>query len=191
MSPRTKEQNEDIKQQKELLIIESALELFAEEGFTGTSMQSISKKAGVSKGSLYNYFESKEDLLVGVLNNGLAQFSQLFESYNPELKTEQDFEIAIRGNFDMLKSNNNFWRLYYNLVAQQKVQGLFQKVFEPFLAEYMSIFEGYYKNKGDSNPQATSMLLGSTLDGISLGYIMMGEMYPLEEVINQLILKYK
>jgi|LGVE01.1.fsa_nt_gb AcrR family transcriptional regulator len=191
MSPRTKEQNKEIKQQKSLLIVEAALKLFAEDGYTSTSMQSIAKEAGVSKGNLYNYFESKEELLEGVLNHGLKQFADIYDSYVPELKTELDFEMAIRGNFELIKENENFWKLYYNMVAQPKVQELFQKVFTPFLEEYMKIFESYYTMKGDENPQATSLLLGSSLDGVSLGYIMMGEMYPLDAVIDQLIKKFK
>ena len=191
MSPRTKEQNEEIKRNKEIHIIESALKLFAVDGYSSTSMQSISKYSGVSKGNLYNYFESKEDLLEGVLNYGLAQFAELFSSYMPDIKTEIDFEQAIRGNFEMIKSNNDFWKLYYNMVAQPKVQTLFQKVFAPFLEQYMSIFENYYRSKGEENPQAMSLLLGSSLDGISLGYILMGEMYPLDDVLKQLIKKFK
>ena len=191
MSPRTKEQNEEIRQQKELSILETALILFAEDGFTFTSMQSIAKEAGVSKGNLYNYFVSKEELLEGVLKYGFKQFDELFEGEGIELKTEEQFEIALRGNFAMIKENESFWKLYYNMVAQPKVQELFRKIFAPFLEEYLKIFENYYKSKGDENPNVTALLLGSAMDGVSLAYIMMGETYPLEDVISQLIKKFR
>ena len=191
MSPRSEKQNEFIKQQKELLIIETALLLFSEEGFTRTSMESIAKKANVSKGNLYNYFKSKEDLLEGVLKNGLNQFSELFTEGNSVLLSKADFERAIRVNFEMLQSNKMFWKLYYNLVTQPKVMDLFTKLFSPLLDQYLKIFEAYFKNKGDKNPGATALLLGSTIDGISLGYILMGDAYPLEEVIVQFIEKFK
>ncbi len=191
MSPRTDKQNKEIRQKTELMIIESALKLFAEEGYTGASMQSISKKSGVSKGNLYNYFTSKQDLLEGVLTFGLNQFANFFDEASTELFTEKEFELVIRGNFEMIKSNRTFWKLYYNLFAQPKVQVLFTKIFSPFLEQYIMIFEAYYKNKKDKNPKATALLLGSTLDGVSLGYLLMGEAYPLEEVVNQLIEKFK
>jgi len=191
MSPRTEKQNKEIRQKMELLILESALELFAEDGYNGTSMQSISKNTGVSKGNLYNYFESKQDLLEGVLNYGLNQYAELFDGASTKLITEKEFELTVRSNFEMIRSNKDFWSLYYNLLAQPKVQQLFTKIFAPFLEQYIMIFEAYYKNKGDKNPNATALLLGSALDGVSLGYIVMGEAYPLEDVIEQLIKKFK
>ena len=115
MSPRTEKQNKDIRHRTELLILNAALELFAQEGFAEASMQSIAKKAGVSKGNLYNYFESKQILLEGVLKHGLHQLSEVMTASSFELLTEEDFESAIRGNFELIRSNQVFWKLYYNL----------------------------------------------------------------------------
>jgi AcrR family transcriptional regulator len=191
MSPRTLKQNLEIRKQKEELILSAALKLFSENGFLGTSMQNISKEAGVSKGNIYNYFESKDDLLEGVLIQGMNEFSSLLGSYSDGLKTEEDFEKAIRGNIQILKLNNKYWKLYFSILTQPQSQLLFQKIFAPFLAEYLKVFENYFKRKGDENPHVTSMLLGSTLDGISLGYLMMGDLYPLDNVLNELIEKFK
>lgn len=191
MSPRTEKQNKEIRQKMESLILASALELFAEDGYNGTSMQSIAKKAGVSKGNLYNYFEGKQQLLEAVLMNGLNQVAELFDDPSTEILTENEFEIVIRENFKMIRSNKVFWKLYYNLFAQPKVQLLFTKIFAPFLEQYLKIFDAYYKNKGDKNPKATALLLGSVLDGVSLGYLMMGDAYPLDEVVDQIIIKFK
>ncbi len=191
MSPRTEIQNKEIRQKTELVIIESALKLFSEEGYVGASMQSIAKEAGVSKGNLYNYFKSKQDLLKGVLTFGLNQFVEFFDASSLELLTEKDFEFVIKGNFEMIKSNKLFWKLYYNLFAQPKVQQLFTEIFTPFVEQFITIFEMYFKKKGDIDPKATALLLGSTLDGVSLGYLMMGDAYPLDSVIDQLIEKFK
>jgi len=175
----------------ERLIIASALELFAEDGYNGTSMQSIARKAGVSKGNLYNYFEGKQQLLEAVLMNGLNQVAELFDDPSTEILTENEFEIVIRENFKMIRPNKVFLKLYYNLFAQPKVQLLFTKIFAPFLEQYIKIFDAYYKKKGDKNPNATALLLGSVLDGVSLGYLMMGDAYPLDEIVDQIIIKFK
>lgn len=44
-------------------IMEAAIELFAERGFDGTSVQEIVSAAGLTKGALYHYYTSKSDLL--------------------------------------------------------------------------------------------------------------------------------
>ena len=49
----------------------SARELFFTKGFTPTTMDEIASKAELSKGALYLYFSSKEDLYVTVLHEGL------------------------------------------------------------------------------------------------------------------------
>jgi AcrR family transcriptional regulator len=191
MSPRTEKQFEEIRRVNEKIILEAALSLFAEKGYNSTSMDSIAKQAKVSKGNLYNYFKNKEALLESVLQNGINQFSELYTDNQNELESEDDFEQFVRANFEILKVNKSFWKLYYSLVTQTKVQHLFQKIFSPFLEQYMKVFEAYFYKKGDENPTATAMLLGSIIDGVSLCFIVMEEIYPLEDVQKKIIEKFK
>lgn len=51
--------------QTRTLIVETALRLFAENGYDGTTMRSIAAEAGVSVGNAYYYFSSKEQLIQG------------------------------------------------------------------------------------------------------------------------------
>jgi AcrR family transcriptional regulator len=48
-------------------IVDAALDLFAEQGFHGTSMREIASAAGLTGGSLYHHFDSKEDILLAVV----------------------------------------------------------------------------------------------------------------------------
>ncbi|MGV6846418.1 MAG: TetR/AcrR family transcriptional regulator [Lutibacter sp.] len=191
MTPRTIKQLELLKKNKENIILEAALLLFAEHGYNTTSMESIAKQAGVSKGNLYNYFKSKESLLESVFQQGINQFSQLYNENQFELLTEDDFEQFVRANFEILKTNKAFWRLYFSLIMQTNVQQLFNKIFKPFLEQYLKMFEIYFQKKGDQNSYATAMLLGGIIDGVSIDYIIMEETYPLEAVIKKIIEKFK
>jgi AcrR family transcriptional regulator len=51
---------------KRRMIMETAMRLFSEKGYHTTSVQEIAKECGISKGSLYKYFASKEDLYIEV-----------------------------------------------------------------------------------------------------------------------------
>lgn len=51
---------------KRKAILETAVELFAEHGYAQTSMQQIADSIGISKGSLYSFFQSKEDLIISI-----------------------------------------------------------------------------------------------------------------------------
>ncbi|MCI0395275.1 MAG: TetR/AcrR family transcriptional regulator [Chloroflexi bacterium] len=48
-------------------LIEAAFELFAGQGFHGTSMRQIAERAGLTVGSIYNHFPSKDDIFVAVV----------------------------------------------------------------------------------------------------------------------------
>ena len=79
MSPRSAKQFDDIRKQKSKLIMETALELFAENGFHATSISQIAKKAGISKGLIYNYFESKNDILEEIIEEG---FDDVYSNFD-------------------------------------------------------------------------------------------------------------
>ena len=52
-------------------ILRTAFQLFHEQGFNATGVATIAREAGVNPGSLYHFFESKDDLLLGVLGFAL------------------------------------------------------------------------------------------------------------------------
>ena len=56
-----------LKKGKRELILDAAIELFAEFGYGCTSVDDISRKVNVAKGTIYNYFSSKKDILEAVI----------------------------------------------------------------------------------------------------------------------------
>ena len=79
MSPRTKEQFVEIRENRKEQIMQVALELFASEGYAHCSISKLAESAGISKGLMYNYFESKEQLLAAILDKGMQEFIQFFD----------------------------------------------------------------------------------------------------------------
>jgi len=57
-------------------IIEVAREVFFEEGYAAASMSSIAARLGGSKGTLYNYFRSKEELFEAQVRDGCARVAE-------------------------------------------------------------------------------------------------------------------
>ena len=73
-------------------ILDAALELFTEKGFSSTRMVDVAKAAGISKGTLYLYFDSKEAIFKGVVQQRITphidSFTEIvenFEGSNAEL----------------------------------------------------------------------------------------------------------
>jgi TetR/AcrR family transcriptional regulator len=65
-------------------LLAAALELFLEKGFAGTKVEEVAQRAGVSKGTLFLYFSSKEELFKAVVRENI---SGRFAEWGEELKT--------------------------------------------------------------------------------------------------------
>jgi AcrR family transcriptional regulator len=70
----------------------AALDLFIEKGFSATRLDDVAKRAGVSKGTLYLYFDSKEELFKTVIQEGILSriaeyevFMRAYEGSSPDL----------------------------------------------------------------------------------------------------------
>ncbi len=188
--PRTKEQFEEIRNRTKLTILYSALELFARKGFTGTSISDIASAAGVSKGLAYNYFNSKEDLMIAVFKLMEEQIGGMMAEMNKVEDPYEKLKLIINLTFKNIEKDEKFWRLYINFAFRPELHNTASKLFGNFLSEAFKTFEKIFKQIGVSNPAAESKLLGAMLDGISLHYVFDKENYPLHKMRRYLIKRY-
>jgi AcrR family transcriptional regulator len=76
-------------------ILDAAAAVFAEKGFHRATTKEIAKTAGVSEGTIYNYFANKADLLIGIMTR-LAELETLDEELMGALQGDvHDFFIAM------------------------------------------------------------------------------------------------
>lgn len=127
MSPRTARQNEEIKEAKRTLIMRVALEHFARDGYHNTTISHLAKHAGISKGLLYNYFKSKEELFTEIINNSVEEMSTYFDQDKDGFLSEEEFEFFIRKLFYLIRRNIPFWRLFAQLIMQKEGRVQFLK----------------------------------------------------------------
>jgi AcrR family transcriptional regulator len=79
-------------------LISAALDLFVERGFSATRLEDVAARAGVSKGTLYLYFPSKEDLFKAVVRGGIVPAIERAEKLLDEHRGSADLLIR-----DMVK----------------------------------------------------------------------------------------
>lgn len=93
-------------------LLEAALDLFVEKGFAATRSEEVAARAGVAKGTLFLYFQSKEELFKAVVRENL---SGRFGEWNQELE-------AFEGSTpDMLRY---VLRMWWERVGATKVSGI-------------------------------------------------------------------
>ncbi len=91
-------------------ILESAIECFAKTGFDRTKMDDIASLSDVSKGTLYLYFKSKEDLFYGICQSSLKK---IIEQLNGMLITKENLASDAEKFYDYFQKEVN---PYHNLV---------------------------------------------------------------------------
>lgn len=189
MTKRIQIHNQDIKKNTKYKLISAAFELFAHQGYDQTSISQITKKANVSKGLVYNYFESKEELLITIINHGIEELLPFFDKNKDGILEKHEMVYFLEETFKHIKEHVEFWKLYFQLLLQPDIILKVKKSFEQIMQPFFEIIIQYFESKNSEDAISEAILFGSLLDGITLGYINSPDNYPLDNVKNILIKK--
>lgn len=114
-----------IPEEKRNRIINVAIKEFADNGFENTSIQQIAKKAGISVGSVYKYFENKETMFSMVVHQGMSSLEELLMSL---ADSSEDIivkaETIIRELLKYSRKNPELIKLYCQLTTSDNSEFL-------------------------------------------------------------------
>ncbi|HOZ14445.1 MAG TPA: TetR/AcrR family transcriptional regulator [Tenuifilaceae bacterium] len=189
--PRTKQQNEKIKQGRRVQIESSALELFAKRGFHSATIADIAEHAGVSKGLMYSYFNSKEDLLHSILVRGFKKLVEDFDLNHDGVLTTDEMRFYINSLFKGMMEEKYYWKLYFSVTLQPEVidKVLFDELLS-IVKPFFAVLEKYLESRGFEQPNIEVVYFHSLLDGILLNAIMNEDFYPIDEIKELVIKRY-
>jgi AcrR family transcriptional regulator len=80
-SPASPGKRELQKEARRIAIIDAALEEFTAQGFTATKLDDVAERAGIGKGTIYLYFDSKESLFEEVVRRNLLGSEEMIENF--------------------------------------------------------------------------------------------------------------
>lgn len=136
-------------------ILEAAARIFSEKGFHATSMQDIAEAVDLQKASLYHHFQSKQEILVEILDRALDLINNRLESVQAQpLSADEKLRRAMVSYMQTIADNKNlaavlllemrsidpnlishqasrrekFERLWSDLIVEGKRQGIFNNV---------------------------------------------------------------
>jgi AcrR family transcriptional regulator len=75
-------------------IVAAALRVFARKGLSKVTLRDVFAEAGMSAGAVYNYFQSKDDIVLAVTEAGLANALPIFEGADPARPVTLDAVVA-------------------------------------------------------------------------------------------------
>ncbi|MCG6139466.1 TetR/AcrR family transcriptional regulator [Leptospira mtsangambouensis] len=114
---------ERISEEKRNRILSTAISEFANRGFTSANTNTIAQKAGISVGSLYKYFETKEDFFLTVVDHGITQLEKTLESVlSLDLDLFGKIEKIIRIIQTHSRINQDIIRLYNEMTTESNYE---------------------------------------------------------------------
>lgn len=88
------------------VILDAALSCFVQQGFHGTAVPEVAKKAGVATGTLYHYFPSKEAMVNAVYRKWKEAIArQVFTAFPPVAPVREQFRAVWRGMLDFARTH--------------------------------------------------------------------------------------
>ena len=162
--PLTKEAQKERRKE----IFAASLHLFLEKGFTETSMREIADAAGIGKSTLYDYYKSKDEILVSYYQNELRRIMKHAEKIAKQdiSNKEKLTQIMYMHLAYLLENRKNFWRLSMeaqrlSIESQGKIQ-VFRHSYQDLLKQIVA--DGVQAGEFRSiNPQITARSILSLL----------------------------
>ena len=170
-------------------ITDAAMEVFLKKGYENTTMESIAKNAGMSKGGLYYYFKSKDMVLMFVnrkINENIENI--MFKAFEmPSVK---------EGILYYIENYLKYWlehpkEIIFLFLSITKVLDNHEllEYYHEFMGDYMKYFEEAFEmgvQLGEfvpHNAKTSSVTLVGALDGI-ISYMILDENLKLEDVVK-------
>lgn len=178
------------KEKKRADIACSCKELLLKSGFNSITISKITKTAGISKGSFYDYFENKEDLVFEIL-------SHLMQDYNKKLKERIDNQNCTINKIKELKSF--FYKDEYkelrsiykqfaaiSLIERDEHIAKFQRKNHQFYKDWLDTLIQEGISKGELKQEASLITEGlfAAIKGFYISFTVMNKESDLEKEIG-------
>jgi len=187
MAPRSEEQFAQIREERKHQILDAALHVFAEDSYHGASMAAVAKRAKISKGLIYNYFKSKEEILVSLVVDVFDEVMIQLDLNLDQPLDKDGFIKVIEKSVDEVVKNPQRWKLYMSLSFQPDVTPILMAQMMPKIQPFMIAVNNYFMGKGYEDPITMMRYYSAVLDGVQMHILMDPENFPVEKVKQMMI----
>jgi len=170
-------------------ILEAARTVFVREGYSGTRMSDIAAAAKVGKGTLYEYFGSKEDLFSTlVVVSARDSLESLAVPTRPKDPADALRQVIARLVHAALSENLDLYRLFFDFwgvaaahhrEAQKRLLDV-DATFRGFVTELVRRGQRASVFRPEVDPGQFVLALGAAIDGMSMRIVLLGEQVDLD-----------
>ena len=164
---------------KRLRLVEAACAVFAEKGYASTRVAEIAERAGVGKGTVYEYFSSKEELLFAVFETINADISsRMNDALASGETTEEQLHNVLRLGAEVISEQVDLQPVILDFWAASRGKDIEETYRRAVVASYtffrnlVSNFIREGQNKGEFrtsiDAEALATLVVATVDGLGI-----------------------
>ncbi|PHR91641.1 MAG: hypothetical protein COA69_10630 [Robiginitomaculum sp.] len=172
-------------------ILEAALHLFAQNGFHTTSVNEIAVRAGVSKGLLYNYFDSKEEVLVTIIEQASEQMFEIARTLMSHGTYKERLGHFLDHYMNSLETHKTYFSFQLSLLFQPSLKQYVQKLLHRRIDYILQLTTEMFRKAGCEAPEQMARRFVCELDGVAVQVLSEFPGFPLHEVREQLFLNYR
>ncbi|MGE6550784.1 TetR/AcrR family transcriptional regulator [Bacillus mycoides] len=167
--------NTDKRNERQMRILEAAVDMFGEKGYASTSTSEIAKRAGVAEGTIFRYYKTKKDLLFAVVMPTLTKFAAPFfvQAFAKEIfKTEyESYEVLLRviiqNRFEFAKKHFPMIKILIQEVPfQPELKNEIQQLIETELLVHFKKLIAKFQEEGEIIELPPSSVLRLTLSAV-------------------------
>ena len=167
--------NTDKRNERQMRILEAAVDMFGEKGYASTSTSEIAKRAGVAEGTIFRYYKTKKDLLLAVVMPTLTKFAAPFfvQAFAKEVlentyKSYEEFlRVAIRNRFEFAKKHFPMLKILMQEVPfQPELKNEIQQLVEKELFSRFKKLIVHFQEQGQIIEMPTPSVIRLTLSAI-------------------------
>ncbi|SDY82813.1 TetR/AcrR family transcriptional regulator [Bacillus sp. 166amftsu] len=165
----------DKRNERQMRILEAAVDMFGEKGYASTSTSEIAKRAGVAEGTIFRYYKTKKELLLAVVMPTLTKFAAPFfvQAFAKEIlentyETYEEFlRIAIRNRFEFAKKHFPMLKILMQEVPfQPELKNEIQQLVEKELFSRFKKLILHFQEQGQIIEMPTPSIVRFTLSSI-------------------------
>jgi AcrR family transcriptional regulator len=125
------------------VILEAALDAFADSGYHETSLEQVAGRAGVSKALIYEHFSSKRELYTALLETYVHEMLDTVSTAATAAEPGETRLLAgLNGFFDFVEERRDAWRLLIRHRASDDVADSFERLFDEVAEMIVSLMAG-------------------------------------------------
>jgi AcrR family transcriptional regulator len=176
-------------------ILQESIKLFLEKGFSGSSTNELVQLAGVSKGTLYWHFKSKNDILSNILDKYCAEYLEVAKSNtnNSNGTFENKFRSFYRFSSEFARDNRELLLVFMALLIEfagtgSDIERRMKEINDDYTLIFQKLIEDGIKDgevRKDIDPVIYARLVTSTLMGSHLQWFLHLSSYKDDPVYNR------